>query len=276
MYTKIINPKTGRKVSVTSRLGKQILKKYVSFLTGGGDKSFENLFSTMKGRPSGDARHYKKINEKQRLKQLRLKQRRLKQHRLEQLRREQIARQKLLKSHSMHPPAPLTAMGIMMSAADPSTDESQTRITALVTGAAAPKSQSKNKSRFRSVTNSITPSLDESQTRITALVTGAAAPKSQSKNKSRFRPVTDESQTRITALAPSAGASTSRFRPVINPSTPRSAADPSTDNLYTTLYKQSFQNYADLINRMEQFVKEYCPDSIDTFREKFPVPQEEE
>ena len=35
MYSKIVNPKTGRKVSVTSRLGKNILRKYLSVLPGG-------------------------------------------------------------------------------------------------------------------------------------------------------------------------------------------------------------------------------------------------
>jgi len=35
MYSKIVNPKTGRKVSETSRLGKNILKKYLNVLTGG-------------------------------------------------------------------------------------------------------------------------------------------------------------------------------------------------------------------------------------------------
>jgi len=35
MYNKIINPKTNRKVKVTSRLGKQILTNYLKLLTGG-------------------------------------------------------------------------------------------------------------------------------------------------------------------------------------------------------------------------------------------------
>ena len=35
MYSKIVNPKTGRKVSVTSRLGKSIVRKYLNVLTGG-------------------------------------------------------------------------------------------------------------------------------------------------------------------------------------------------------------------------------------------------
>ena len=35
MYSKIVNSKTGQKVSVTSRLGKNILEKYLNVLTGG-------------------------------------------------------------------------------------------------------------------------------------------------------------------------------------------------------------------------------------------------
>ena len=35
MYSKIVNPKTGRKVSVTSRLGKSIVRNYLNVLTGG-------------------------------------------------------------------------------------------------------------------------------------------------------------------------------------------------------------------------------------------------
>ena len=35
MYTKIVNPKTGRKVSVKSRLGIKILQKYLNFKKGG-------------------------------------------------------------------------------------------------------------------------------------------------------------------------------------------------------------------------------------------------
>uniref|UniRef100_A0A6C0B630 Uncharacterized protein n=1 Tax=viral metagenome TaxID=1070528 RepID=A0A6C0B630_9ZZZZ len=35
MYSKIVNPKTGRKVSVTSRLGKSIIRKYLNVLSGG-------------------------------------------------------------------------------------------------------------------------------------------------------------------------------------------------------------------------------------------------
>jgi len=34
-YSKIINPKTGRKVSVNGRLGKEILKQYINVLVGG-------------------------------------------------------------------------------------------------------------------------------------------------------------------------------------------------------------------------------------------------
>ena len=35
MYSKIVNPKTGRRVSITSRLGKEILRNYLSVLVGG-------------------------------------------------------------------------------------------------------------------------------------------------------------------------------------------------------------------------------------------------
>ena len=35
MYSKIVNPKTGRRVSITSRLGKEILRNYLSILVGG-------------------------------------------------------------------------------------------------------------------------------------------------------------------------------------------------------------------------------------------------
>ena len=36
MYSKIVNPKTGRKVNVNGRLGKSIIKNYIVFLNGGG------------------------------------------------------------------------------------------------------------------------------------------------------------------------------------------------------------------------------------------------
>lgn len=35
MYSKIVNPTTGRKVLVNSRLGKKILRQYLEILTGG-------------------------------------------------------------------------------------------------------------------------------------------------------------------------------------------------------------------------------------------------
>mgnify|MGYP006106245581 CR=1 FL=1 len=38
MYSKIVNPKTGRKVSVKSRLGKTIIRKYLFILSGGAEK----------------------------------------------------------------------------------------------------------------------------------------------------------------------------------------------------------------------------------------------
>ena len=36
MYSKIVNPKTGRKVNVNSVFGKKILRKYLAVLKGGG------------------------------------------------------------------------------------------------------------------------------------------------------------------------------------------------------------------------------------------------
>ena len=35
MYSKIVNPKTGRKVSVGGRLGRDILRRYLIVLRGG-------------------------------------------------------------------------------------------------------------------------------------------------------------------------------------------------------------------------------------------------
>ena len=35
MYSKIINPKTGRKVNVNGRLGKSIIRNYIVFVNGG-------------------------------------------------------------------------------------------------------------------------------------------------------------------------------------------------------------------------------------------------
>lgn len=37
MYSKIANPKTGRRVSITGKLGKTILKNYLLVLSGGAD-----------------------------------------------------------------------------------------------------------------------------------------------------------------------------------------------------------------------------------------------
>ena len=34
-YSKIVNPKTGRKVSTSGRIGREILKQYLNVLTGG-------------------------------------------------------------------------------------------------------------------------------------------------------------------------------------------------------------------------------------------------
>ena len=43
MYSKIINPETGRSVLVNGLLGKNILKKYLSVLgSGGGNQGMEN------------------------------------------------------------------------------------------------------------------------------------------------------------------------------------------------------------------------------------------
>ena len=43
MYTKIANPKTGRKVAITSRLGKQIIRNYLNYLRGGEATGGEEL-----------------------------------------------------------------------------------------------------------------------------------------------------------------------------------------------------------------------------------------
>tara|TARA_B110000977_G_scaffold138669_1_gene176116 strand:- start:520 stop:1044 length:525 start_codon:yes stop_codon:yes gene_type:complete len=43
MYTKVVNPKTGRKVAITSRLGKQIIKNYLNYLRGGESTGGEEL-----------------------------------------------------------------------------------------------------------------------------------------------------------------------------------------------------------------------------------------
>ena len=43
MYSKIVNPKTGRKVNINGSLGKSIIKNYLNFLKGGsaiGDSTF--------------------------------------------------------------------------------------------------------------------------------------------------------------------------------------------------------------------------------------------
>ena len=44
MYSKITNPRTGRKVSVKSRLGKKILRQYLEILTGGAGPDAMALF----------------------------------------------------------------------------------------------------------------------------------------------------------------------------------------------------------------------------------------
>ena len=43
MYSKIVNPETGRKISVTSQLGKKILRKYLNGLTGGAAQGAERV-----------------------------------------------------------------------------------------------------------------------------------------------------------------------------------------------------------------------------------------
>ena len=35
MYSKIVNPKTGRKVNINGGIGKKVLKNYLYFLKGG-------------------------------------------------------------------------------------------------------------------------------------------------------------------------------------------------------------------------------------------------
>tara|TARA_B110000208_G_C11743521_1_gene420821 strand:- start:835 stop:1134 length:300 start_codon:yes stop_codon:yes gene_type:complete len=62
MYSKIINPKTGRKVNVNGRLGKSIIRNYIVFVNGGelGGKTKEAL------RKAGNRQQYerrvKKLN----------------------------------------------------------------------------------------------------------------------------------------------------------------------------------------------------------------------
>ena len=45
MYTKISNPKTGRKVNITSRLGKQIIRNYLNYLNGGDGNSVNSIIA---------------------------------------------------------------------------------------------------------------------------------------------------------------------------------------------------------------------------------------
>jgi hypothetical protein len=40
MYSKIVNPATGRKISINSKKGKAVLKNYINIVSGGG---FTNL-----------------------------------------------------------------------------------------------------------------------------------------------------------------------------------------------------------------------------------------
>ena len=43
MYSKIVNPITGRKVSITGRLGRKILRRYLNILSGGAAAHSSNL-----------------------------------------------------------------------------------------------------------------------------------------------------------------------------------------------------------------------------------------
>lgn len=56
MYSKIVNPKTGRKVSVKSRLGKTIIRKYLFILSGGAEKRPGGLLPSGPPRIVGTAR----------------------------------------------------------------------------------------------------------------------------------------------------------------------------------------------------------------------------
>ena len=64
MYSKIVNPKTGRKVNVNSVFGRKILRKYLSVLEGGSslarreaelEKELESFFENLKSRTLPDA-----------------------------------------------------------------------------------------------------------------------------------------------------------------------------------------------------------------------------
>jgi len=54
MYSKITNPKTGRKVSIDSRLGKRILRNYLSVLKGGGRVPRNRVGGTFEGGEGSD------------------------------------------------------------------------------------------------------------------------------------------------------------------------------------------------------------------------------
>ena len=52
MYSKIVNPNTGRKVLVNSRLGKKIVRQYLEILTGGaGAYAMKQLYAPKPGEP---------------------------------------------------------------------------------------------------------------------------------------------------------------------------------------------------------------------------------
>ena len=46
MWHTIVNPKTGRKVSVTGKIGKKILRNYISHLNGGAGPKKEKIKTT--------------------------------------------------------------------------------------------------------------------------------------------------------------------------------------------------------------------------------------
>ena len=52
MYSKIINPKTGRRVNVKNRLGRQILKNYIRVLRGGAVSGFSFITPTPQATPT--------------------------------------------------------------------------------------------------------------------------------------------------------------------------------------------------------------------------------
>ena len=45
MYNNIINPETGKTVSIYGKIGKRVIQRYIGFLNGGGDKDTYPIFS---------------------------------------------------------------------------------------------------------------------------------------------------------------------------------------------------------------------------------------